>query len=77
MQVPITRHFLFTRNKIRGRKATVSVNAQDSRALAQRCRDLLRVAVRSEVKEQLRQWVDDFDEAELWSVNAPQHATEA
>jgi len=53
------------------------VNAQDSRALAQRCRDLLRVAVRSEVKEQLRQWVDDFDEAELWSVNAPEHDTEA
>jgi hypothetical protein len=29
--------------------------------MAQRCRDLLRVAVRSEVKEQLREWVDDFE----------------
>ena len=49
----------------RGRKVTVSVDAQDFRALAQRCRDLLQIAVRSEVKEQLRQWVDDFeDEAE-------------
>lgn len=43
----------------------MSVDAQDFRTLAQRCRDLLGVAVRSEVKEQLRQWVDDFeDEAE-------------
>ena len=38
------------------------MNAQDSRALAQRCRDLLRIAVRSEVKEQLRQWVVDFED---------------
>ena len=56
-------NFCFLRAR-RGRKATVSVNAQASRALAQRCRDLLHVAVRSDVKEQLRQWVDDFDEAE-------------
>jgi len=41
------------------------MDAQDFRALAQRCRDLLRIAVRSEVKEQLRQWTEDFeDEAE-------------
>ena len=41
------------------------MDAQDFRALAQRCRDLLRIAVRSEVKEQLRQWTEDLeDEAE-------------
>jgi hypothetical protein len=44
-----------------GRKATVAVDAQDFRALAQRCRDLLQVAVRPEVKEQLREWVVDFE----------------
>jgi hypothetical protein len=38
------------------------MDAQDFRAMAQRCRDLLRIAVRSEVKEQLRQWVDDFED---------------
>ena len=54
----------FCSSNSEGRKATVFVNAQDTRALAQRCRDLLHVAVRSDVKEQLRQWVDDFDEAE-------------
>jgi hypothetical protein len=41
------------------------MDAQDFRGLAQRCRELLRIAVRPVVKEQLRQWVDDFeDEAE-------------
>ena len=29
--------------------------------MAQRCRDLLRIAVRPEVKEQLREWVEDFE----------------
>jgi hypothetical protein len=29
--------------------------------MAQRCRDLLRLAVRPEVKEQLREWVEDFE----------------
>ena len=37
------------------------MDAQDFRAMAQRCRDLLLIAVRPEVKEQLRQWVDDFE----------------
>ena len=29
--------------------------------MAQRCRDLLRIAVRPEVKEQLCEWVEDFE----------------
>jgi hypothetical protein len=50
-----------------------------SRALAQRCRDLLRIAVRSEVKEQLRQWVDDFEDeaAAMGRLNAPKRAADA
>jgi hypothetical protein len=72
------RQFLFSKRK-GGRKATVCVNAQDSRALAQRCRDLLRIAVRSEVKEQLRQWVDDFEDeaAAMGRLNAPKRAADA
>jgi hypothetical protein len=46
------------------------VDAQDIRALAQRCRDLLLIAVQSELKEQLRLWVKDFDEAEAMEVAA-------
>jgi hypothetical protein len=34
---------------------------QDLRAKAQRCRDLLRTAVRPDVRDQLREWADDFD----------------
>jgi hypothetical protein len=34
----------------------------DMRARAQRCRELLRIAVRPEVKEQLREWAEDFEE---------------
>ena len=43
------------------------MDAQEYRAQAQRCRKLSRIAVRSEVREQLRQWVDDF-EAEAEAV---------
>ena len=52
------------------------MDAQDFRAMAQRCRDLLRIAVRSEVKEQLRQWVEDFEnEAEaMEGRRSPRHA---
>ena len=32
------------------------------RARADRCRELLRVAVRDDIREQLRQWADDFDD---------------
>ncbi len=37
------------------------MDAQGFRALAQRCRDLLRVAARDDLREQLRQWAEDFD----------------
>ena len=41
------------------------MNAEDFRAKAQRCRELMRIAVRQEVRDQLREWADDFeDEAE-------------
>jgi hypothetical protein len=54
------------------------MDAQDFRAMAQRCRDLLRIAVRSEVKEQLRQWVDDFeDEAEAIEGRRTRRAADA
>ena len=36
-------------------------HAQDLRAKAQRCRDLLRTAVRPDVRDQLREWAKDFD----------------
>jgi hypothetical protein len=52
----------FCSSNVRGRKATVSVHAQDTRALAQRCRDMQRIAVKSEVKELLRQWADVFED---------------
>jgi hypothetical protein len=57
---------------------TVFVDSEDFRALAQRCRDLLQIAVRSEVKEQLRQWIDDFeDEAEAMEGRRSRHAVDA
>ena len=34
----------------------------DMRARAKRCRELLRIAVRPEVKEQLREWAEEFEE---------------
>ena len=37
------------------------MNAGDFRALAERCRELSRVAVRDDVRRQLRQWEDDFE----------------
>jgi hypothetical protein len=51
-----------------GGRRRVLVDAQDFRALAQRCRDLLLIAIRPEVKEQLRLWAEDFDEAEAMEV---------
>jgi hypothetical protein len=37
------------------------MNAQEFRAQAQRCRELSIIAVGLEVREQPRQWVDDFE----------------
>jgi hypothetical protein len=49
------------------------MDALGFRALAQRCRDLSRIAARSEVREQLREWVDDFEaEAEAVERRQPQ-----
>ena len=48
------------------------MDAQDLRALAQRCRELLRVASAPEVKTQLRDWVEDFEaEAEAIERGRP------
>ena len=44
-----------------GRKAVISVDAHNLWALAQRCWELLRRAVKPEVKEQLREWAKDFE----------------
>jgi hypothetical protein len=38
------------------------LDPDDMRTRAQRCRELLRIAVRPEVKEQLREWAEDFEE---------------
>ncbi len=37
------------------------MDAEGFRALAQRCRDLLKLAARDDMREQLRQWAEDFD----------------
>ena len=37
------------------------MNAREFRALADRCRELERIAVRDELRQQLRQWVEDFE----------------
>jgi hypothetical protein len=47
------------------------MDAQEFRAQAQRCRELSLIAARLEVREQLRQWVDDF-EAEAQAVERRQ-----
>ena len=37
------------------------MNAREFRAIAERCRELQRVAVRDDIREQLRQWAEDFE----------------
>jgi hypothetical protein len=37
------------------------MDAAGFRALADRCRELTRVAVRDDIRRQLRQWSEDFD----------------
>ena len=49
------------------------MTADDLRAKAQRCRDLLRVAVRQEVRDQLREWAEDFDEEAEAIESHPNH----
>ena len=43
------------------------MNAREFRAMADRCRELQRVAARDDIREQLRQWASDF-EAEAEAV---------
>ncbi len=43
------------------------MNAREFRAMADRCRELHRIAVRDEVREQLTRWTEDF-EAEAEAV---------
>jgi hypothetical protein len=48
------------------------MDAEYLRALAQRCRELLRVATVPEVRAQLRDWIDDFEaEAEAIERGLP------
>lgn len=37
------------------------MDAEGFRALAARCRELVLVAVRDDIRRQLRQWADDFE----------------
>ena len=38
------------------------MDADDLRAMARRCSDLLRIAENDEIRAQLRQWVRDLDD---------------
>ena len=49
------------------------MDAQGFRALADRCRELARVAVRDDIRRQLCQWIDDF-EAEAVAAETAEHA---
>ena len=44
-----------------GMEVAIRMNARQFRAMADRCHELLRVAVRDDVREQLRQWATDFE----------------
>lgn len=37
------------------------MHIKEFRAMADRCRELHRAAVRDDIREQLRQWAEDFD----------------
>lgn len=56
------------------RRAAMAWTAQDFRDKAQRCRELLRVAIRDDVREQLREWAADFD-AEAERIERPAEAS--
>lgn len=45
----------------RGGRRFIAMDARNLRARAQRCWELLRFAVKPEVKEQLREWAEDFE----------------
>jgi hypothetical protein len=49
-----------------GEASIMAWTAEDLRDKAQRCRNLQRVAVSDDIRDQLREWADDFDtEAEM------------
>ena len=45
----------------RGGRRFIPMDTHQLRARAQRCWELLRLAVKPEVKEQLREWAEDFE----------------
>jgi hypothetical protein len=45
----------------RGGRQFIPMDAHNLRARAQQCWELLRFAVKPEVKEQLREWAEDFE----------------
>lgn len=49
-------------------KKVEQMNAREFKSMAERCRELQRVAARDDVREQLRQWAEDF-EAEAETVD--------
>jgi hypothetical protein len=51
-------------------KRSWRMDAEGFRTLADRCRELLRIAVRDDVRRQLRQWIHDF-EAEAEAAERP------
>jgi hypothetical protein len=46
------------------------MDAEDFRAIADRCRELARVAARDDVREQLRQWEREFE----WEAEAVENS---
>ena len=49
------------------------MDAQGFRSLAQRCRELSQIAAGLDVREQLREWIDDFEaEAKAAEGRPPQ-----
>jgi hypothetical protein len=53
------------------------VNAHEFRAKGERCRELQRIAVRDELREQLRQWAEDFDAEAEAIEKAADHSVSA
>ena len=51
------------------------MDAQNLWAMAQRCRELSRVAINPEVKAQLLEWIDDF-ETEAKTIEAEADTTD-
>ena len=49
------------RRPCRGEEGRASMDAQDFREMVQRCLELVQVAVREDVKDQLRVWAEDFE----------------